>query len=129
MNLLLDTNALLRWLRGDLLPKRLVTQIEKAETLTVSIVTPWELSIKLGRHPSKKLITGEQLWSGMEQMGARILHVKREHVELVASLPEHHHDPFDRMIIAQAIVENLTVVSSDDRFPDYKPAGLRVLWQ
>jgi PIN domain nuclease of toxin-antitoxin system len=129
MNLLLDTNALLRWLRGDLLPKRLVTQIEKADTLTVSIVTPWELSIKLGRHPSKKLITGEQLWAGMEQMGARILHVKREHVELVASLPEHHHDPFDRMIIAQAIVENLTVVSSDDRFPDYKPAGLRVLWQ
>ncbi len=129
MNLLLDTNALLRWLRGDLLPKRLVTQIEKADTLTVSIVTPWELSIKLGRHPSKKLITGEQLWAGMEQMGARILHVKREHVELVASLPEHHHDPFDRMIIAQAIVENLTVVSSDERFPDYKPAGLRVLWQ
>ena len=129
MNLLLDTNALLRWLRGDPLPKRLVTQIEKADTLTVSIVTPWELSIKLGRHPSKKLITGEQLWAGMEQMGARILHVKREHVELVVSLPEHHHDPFDRMIIAQAIVENLTVVSSDERCPDYKPAGLRVLWQ
>jgi PIN domain nuclease of toxin-antitoxin system len=129
MNLLLDTNALLRWLRGDLLTKRLLTQIEKADTLTVSIVTPWELSIKLGRHPSKKLITGEQLWAGMEQMGVRILHVKREHVELVASLPEHHHDPFDRMIIAQAIVENLTVVSSDERFPDYKPAGLRVLWQ
>jgi PIN domain nuclease of toxin-antitoxin system len=129
MNLLLDTDALLRWVRGDIMPKRLVTQIEKADTLAVSIVTPWELSIKLGRHPSKKLITGEQLWSGMEQMGARILHIKREHVELVASLPEHHHDPFDRMIIAQAIVENLTVISSDERFPAYKPAGLRVLWQ
>ena len=129
MNLLLDTTALLRWLRGDPLPKRLVTQIEKADTLAVSIVTLWELSIKVARHPSKKLITGQQLWTGMEQMGARILPMKREHVELVASLPEHHHDPFDRMIIAQAIVENLTVISSDERFPDYKPAGLRVLWQ
>jgi PIN domain nuclease of toxin-antitoxin system len=129
MNLLLDTNALLRWLRGDIMPRRLATQIEKAETLAVSIVTPWELGIKLGKHPAKKLITSEQLWDGMEQMGARIVHVRREHVELVAALPEHHHDPFDRMIIAQGIIENLTVVSSDDRFPLYQPAGLRVLWQ
>jgi PIN domain nuclease of toxin-antitoxin system len=129
MNLLLDTNALLRWLAGSILPKRLTTQIEKAETLAVSIITPWELAIKLARHPSKKFITGEQFWSGIEQMGARLVHVRREHIELVASLPEHHHDPFDRMIIAQAIVENLTVVSSDERFPRYKPAGLRVLWQ
>jgi PIN domain nuclease of toxin-antitoxin system len=129
MNLLLDTNALLRWLGGGILPKRLTTQIEKADILAVSIVTPWELAIKLARHPSKKFITGEQFWSGIEQMGARLVHVRREHIELVASLPDHHHDPFDRMIIAQAIVENLTVVSSDERFPPYKAAGLRVLSQ
>jgi PIN domain nuclease of toxin-antitoxin system len=129
MNLLLDTVALVRWLKGDILPRRLVTQIEKAQTLAVSIISPWELAIKLRNHPSKRLITTEQLWNGIEQMGARIVHVRREHIELLASLPEHHHDPFDRMIIAQAIVENLTVVSSDERFPYYEPAGLRVLWQ
>ena len=129
MKLLLDTNALLRWLRGDILPKRLVTQIEKADVLAVSIVSPWELGLKASRHPAQKLITSDQLWHGMEQIGARILHVRREHIDLATSLPEHHYDPFDRMIIAQAIVENLAVVSSDERFPSYAPAGLRVLWQ
>jgi PIN domain nuclease of toxin-antitoxin system len=129
MNLLLDTNALLHWLKGDPLPKRLVTQIERADTLAVSMVTPWELTMKLRRHPSQKLIIGEQFWSGIAQMGARPLHIKREHIELLASLPEYHRDPFDRMIIAQAIVENLILVSSDERFAAYQPAGLHVLWQ
>jgi PIN domain nuclease of toxin-antitoxin system len=127
MNLLLDTNVLLRWLNGSILPKRLQTQIEKADSLVVSIVTPWELAIKLRRHPSQKLISSTQLWSGLNQMGARILHVQREHVERLASLPDHHHDPFDRMIISQAIQENFTCVSSDERFPLYKHAGLRLL--
>ena len=51
MKVLLDTNILLRWLNGDLLPKRVVTQIEKAESVLVSMVTPWELTIKVSRHP------------------------------------------------------------------------------
>jgi len=129
MKLLLDTNVLLRWVGGGILPRRVATQIEKAEELHVSIVTPWELAIKQRRDPSKKLITGVQLWTAMGQMGARILPIKREHVAGLAVLPEHHHDPFDRMIIAQGIQEQLTVVSSDERFPEYKPAGLNLLWQ
>jgi PIN domain nuclease of toxin-antitoxin system len=129
MSLLLDTSAFVRWTLGERMPKRLVTQLEKADTLFVSIATPWELAIKHARYPSKKLLPSEQLWKAIEQMGARILPINREHIELVATLPEHHRDPFDRMIIAQAISENLTLVSSDERFPAYKTAGLRVLWQ
>jgi PIN domain nuclease of toxin-antitoxin system len=129
MTLLLDTNVLLRWLNGDLLPKRVATQIEKAESLLVSMVTPWELTIKTSRHPTQKLITSTQLASGLTQMGARLLHVQREHIERLASLPEHHHDPFDRMIIAQSIEEKFTCISSDDRFPLYKPSGLELLWK
>ena len=128
MKILLDTNALLRWLCGGILPKRLVTQIEKAD-LAVSMVTPWEIAIKLSRHPAEKFITLEQLWFGLEQTGARMLHLKREHVERLAALPHHHHDPFDRMIIAQCIEEGMTCVSSDERFPLYKRAGLDVLWK
>jgi PIN domain nuclease of toxin-antitoxin system len=129
MKLLLDTGVLLRWLNGDLIPKRVVTQIEKAESLLVSMVTPWELTIKTTRHPTQKLITSTQLSSGLTQMGARLLHVQREHIERLASLPEHHHDPFDRMIIAQSIEEKCICVSSDYRFPLYKPSGLDLLWK
>jgi PIN domain nuclease of toxin-antitoxin system len=129
MNLLLDTNVLLRWLNGDILPKRVAAQIEKAQSLLVSMVTPWELSIKRSRHPEQRLITETQVWSGLEQMGARVLHIQREHIERLAALPEHHQDPFDRMIIAQAVEGKFTCVSSDERFPLYKPAGLQLLWK
>jgi len=129
MKVLLDTNVLLRWLNGDLLPKRVLTQVEKAESILVSMVTPWELTIKVSRHLGQKLISSNQLSTGLSQMGARLLHIQREHIERLASLPEHHHDPFDRMIIAQAIEEKLTCVSSDERFPLYKTAGLELLWK
>jgi PIN domain nuclease of toxin-antitoxin system len=129
MKVLLDTNVLLRWLHGDLMPKRVVTQVEKAESVLVSMITPWELTIKASRHPTQKLISSTQLSSGLTQMGAVLLHVQREHIERLASLPEHHQDPFDRMIIAQAIEEKLTCISSDERFPLYKPSGLELLWK
>ena len=129
MKLLLDTNVLLRWLTGDLMPKRVATQIEKVDALLVSMVTPWELSIKTSRHPTQKLISSAQLSSGLSQMGARLLHIQPEHIERLSSLPEHHQDPFDRMIIAQAIEEKLTCVSSDERFPLYQPSGLKLLWR
>ena len=129
MNILLDTNALLRWLGGGIMPKRVITQIEKAESVVVSLVTPWEVAIKLSRHPSEKFITLEQLWFGIEQTGARMLHLKREHFDRLAALPHHHHDPFDRLIIAQSIEENLTCISSDERFPLYKSAGLDLFWK
>jgi PIN domain nuclease of toxin-antitoxin system len=129
MKVLLDTNVLLRWLNGDLLPRCVVTLVEKADSILVSMVTPWELTIKSSRHPGQKLITSTQLSSGLEEMGARLLHVQREHIERLASLPDHHHDPFDRMIIAQAIQEKCACVSSDERFPMYKPSGLQLVWQ
>ncbi len=129
MKVLLDTNVLLRWLHGDLLPKRVVTLVEKAESVAVSMVTPWELTIKSSRHPTQKLITSTQFTNGLEQMGARLLHIQREHIERLASLPDHHQDPFDRMIIAQAIEEKFTCISSDERFPLYKPNGLNLQWQ
>ena len=129
MNLLLDTQIVLRWLNGDLFPKRLVTQIEKAGSLAVSMVTPWEITIKTSRHQTQKLISAAQLSEGLTQMGARLLHIQRKHMERLATLPDHHHDPFDRMLIAQAIEEKMTCVSSDDRFPLYKPSGLQLLWK
>ena len=129
MHVLLDTNVLLRWLHGDLLPKRVVTQVERAESILVSMVTPWELTIKTSRHPELKLLSSNQLSAGLTQMGARLLHIQREHIERLASLPDHHHDPFDRMIIAQAIEEKFTCVSSDESFLLYKPSGLDLLWK
>jgi len=129
VKVLLDTHIVLRWLNGDVLPKRIVTQVEKADALLVSMVTPWELTIKTSRHPAQKLISSNQLTSGLEQMGARLLHIQREHIERMASLPEHHSDPFDRMIIAQAIEDKLICISNDERFPLYKPSGLNLLWK
>jgi len=119
MNLLLDTQIVLRWLNGDLFPKRLVTQIEKAGSLAVSMVTPWEITIKTSRHQTQKLISAAQLSEGLTQMGARLLHIQRKHMERLATLPEHHHDPFDRMLIAQAKIERLTLLTADAQLKPY----------
>lgn len=117
MNLLLDTHVVIRYITGDeSLPERWREVIAKDENQkSVSIVSLWEIAIKtnIGKltldYPLDKLVPAD----------FRILPVEMTHVLAYQQLPLHHRDPFDRMLIAQAQVEQLTVMTQDANFPLY----------
>ena len=127
MNLLLDTHALLWWKAGSRkLGPRTRRAIERdAATVWVSAVSAWEIAIK---SRSGRLTLAEPLhpWmpQDLERNGFLLLSVAVDHAVAVASLPDHHDDPFDRLIIAQALHEGLTIVTSDAAFEHY---AVRVL--
>ena len=122
MRLLLDTHALLWWQQGD---RRLSAParraIESADSVLVSAATLWEIVIKtqLG-----KLEAPLDAVFDIEADGFHELPIRGVHARALDKLPPHHKDPFDRMIAAQAQVEELTVVTSDDVFKKY---GVRTL--
>ena len=88
---------------------------------TVSAASAWEIVIKVALG---KLRTKRRPAQAVEDGGFLPLLVTFEHAEAVGRLPPHHTDPFDRLILAAALVEGLTIVSSDDRFLQY---GLPVI--
>lgn len=127
MNLLLDTQALLWWKQGSRkLGRRARRAIERdAATVRVSAASVWEMAIKshAGRlrlaEPLHSWIPGD-----LQRNGFLISSVTVEHAVAVASLPDHHADPFDRLLIAQARHEGLTIVTSDAVFDDYEVSVL-----
>jgi PIN domain nuclease of toxin-antitoxin system len=122
MNLLLDTQALLWWRDGSRrLGRRARKAIEsEAATVSVSAASVWEIAIKssIGRLRLKDSL---EVWiqSALESHGFATLNVTVAHAAAVAGLPQHYADPFDRLLIAQARVERLTLVTADAVFDDY----------
>ena len=122
MSLLLDTHAFLWFTDSDpRLSTTAAARIADPETsVRVSVVTAWEIVIKLG---TGKLTLGRplaQLWP--ESLAANdfaVLDVTSEHVLALEALPPHHRDPFDRLLIARAITEGLDLVSADSAFAPY----------
>jgi PIN domain nuclease of toxin-antitoxin system len=112
MRLLLDTHVVLWWLSGH---KRLNVDhrnlIEHADC-HVSAASIWEVAIKhrLGKLP----ITPTELVTSIDDAGMRRLPINYEHAAATASLPNLHTDPFDRLLIAQARLERLILLSADD---------------
>lgn len=121
--LLLDTHVFLWW-RGE--PSRLASQVRSriatAEIVFVSAASAWEAAIKvsLGRLELPDTIEAGVLASGFEK-----LLITFSHAERAAGLPLHHRDPFDRMLIAQAQTEGLTLVSRDRLL---EPYDVEMLW-
>lgn len=123
VNLLLDTHALLWWLAGEHLDEEAKERISDPSTLVaVSSVSIWEASIKraLG-----KLDVPGSLGPVVLEQGFEPLAVSFDHAELAGQLPPHHRDPFDRMLVAQARVEHLTIVTRDPAFDPYDVPVLR----
>jgi len=117
MRLLLDTNALLWWLADEGLAAQARDAIADPENLVVvSAVSAWEISIKkaLG-----KLAAPDDLEHQVQVGGFTPLPITIAHGVAAGKLARHHDDPFDRMLIAQALAEGLTVVTRDKRFSDY----------
>lgn len=122
MNLLLDTQALVWWAQGNpRLGKRARSVIARdAADVRVSAASAWEIAIKTrsGRLTLRDPVT---VWvpAAIEKSGFRALSVTIDHASAVADLPQRHADPFDRLLIAQAQLESLTIVTSDTVFDDY----------
>lgn len=127
--LILDTHALYWWVNRtpDKLAQRQVDAIETAESLAVSAMTCWKMAwlVKHGRIALRLSVTD---WlNQIEANGVAIIPVSRSIAERAVSLPEHHKDPVDRIIIATAVEHKAQLLSVDGRFPDYQElAGLLV---
>ena len=128
MRLLLDTHILL-W--GAVEPERLsdaaVALIEDAgNDLVFSVVSIWETAIKTSRARADFRIDAGRVRQGLIDAGYAELPVTGAHVAAVAGLPPIHKDPFDRMLVAQATVERLTVVTADPVVAKY-PCSVRLV--
>lgn len=120
MRLLLDTHILLWALNDD--PRLTAAMRERlgaADTLIVSAVSIWEISIK--RASGKLLVRGDVMETA-RRAGCRPLPVTWAHGDAAGRLPLHHADPFDRLLIAQARTEDLTLISADRQFRAYDVA-------
>lgn len=120
MRILLDTHALLWWLADD---RRLPTPCrsalaEPANDVFVSAASVWEMAIKasIGK---LELPKGRNLAKLVTDSGFAEMSVTTAHAAGVLELPLHHSDPFDRLLIAQAIAESLTIATSDSVFGEY----------
>jgi PIN domain nuclease of toxin-antitoxin system len=102
--------------------KRLPAQIRELiadpeNTIYISAASAWEMCIKLQTHPDFHL--SQPLSSYFEQPGFVVIPIKLEHVSNLQKIGTFHKDPFDRLLIAQALVENLTLVTSDSKIWQY----------
>jgi PIN domain nuclease of toxin-antitoxin system len=120
MKVLLDTDTLL-WALTDesKLSERVRKLLPQADTW-FSVASLWEILIKarIGKMPLPQP-TGPFVMSKLQLNGVRLLNVTQDHVLRVESLPDHHRDPFDRMLIAQSLEERIPVITGDRVFALY----------
>ena len=128
MNLLLDTHALIWIICGD---DKLSEQAKEAflnqdNKLYFSKASLWEITIKISLG---KLVLVEHWLTAIEKEiisnGIQWLEIEIDHCKILADLPFHHRDPFDRLLISQAISESMSIVSIDSQFSHYP---LDVIW-
>lgn len=127
MRVLLDTHTFVWWVgEPDRLSKRGLALFEDdASELYWSAVGTWELALKMAKGKLKLPSTlQEYLEPRILRAGIRPLPVRSEHALALLELPRHHTDPFDHMLIAQARVEGLTILSIDRHFAKYDVATL-----
>jgi PIN domain nuclease of toxin-antitoxin system len=123
LRLLLDTHAAIWWLAAD---SRLSATAREAVKRAggdagVSVASVWEASIKraAGR------LHGPEFVGAVSAAGFPFLHIDEQHAKLAGELPLLHRDPFDRMLVAQAMIEQLVIVTRDRDIPRY---GVPVVW-
>jgi PIN domain nuclease of toxin-antitoxin system len=118
-HLLLDSHILL-WLvapDSEHLTARTKQMISGAATVYFSIASLWEIAIKAAKGQLE--IDLDLLLEALDAAGLRELPIKREHIQMLRGLPLHHRDPFDRMLVAQALAEPLHLLTSDEKLRPY----------
>ena len=124
MRLLLDTHTALWFLGGDERLSEAAEQhlLDDTNMVLLSAVVAWEVAIKTSLG---KLVVPEEYLSLLLDAGVQALPVSVEHAAAVAVLPWHHRDPFDRMLVAQASIEQAAIVSRDEAL---RPYGVTLIW-
>lgn len=127
MNLLLDTHTLIWYTEGsDRLSSIAKSEIRNpANTKFISIASLWEIAIKSSRNKLELKQSFVEVIRFLQVNDMQILDVKIDHLKMLLTLPYNHNDPFDRLIISQAISESMTVISIDKHFSDY---DVNVTW-
>lgn len=127
MKLLLDTCTLI-WLAEDhpnLSQPAKLAIANKNNQCFVSIATFWEIAIKIKKGTLQITIPFEDLKALIVKNNIEILSITFEHTQLITGMPFHHKDPFDRLLIAQAMNEEMTLLSKDENFPKY---NIKIIW-
>lgn len=128
MKLLLDTQCWLWWFaQPERLNSEAIAQIDnETNELWLSVASVWEMGIKvaIGKLPLPEPLDS-YISSRMMQLGAKSLSITASHAVQASALPLHHRDPFDRMLIAQAQMEEMMLVSADSIFRQY---NVSILW-
>jgi len=128
MRALLDTHALLWWVRNDarFSARARAVVTDPSSELLFSVAGAWEIAIKcalgqltLAVDPATYVTTQLQI------NGIRALSIELAHALAVYSLPQHHKDPFDRLLVAQAVVERVPIITGDPQIGRY---GVQVIW-
>lgn len=128
MRLMLDTQALIWYVDQDhLLSRPAHAAITDSQNdLLLSAASIWEIAIKVGiKKLTLSLPYGPWMTKAIGDLGLAIVPITIYYADAQASLPHHHGDPFDRLIIAQSLVESVPIVSSDAQFDSY---GITRIW-
>lgn len=128
MRVLLDTHVFLWWVEGarTLPTKARAALADQENECLISLVSAWELAIKTGLGKLKLALPVKRyVVENAAANGFRMLDIRMAHIGRVETLAPHHGDPFDRLLIAQAIEEKLPVVTAD---PVFKKYGVKRIW-
>ena len=124
--LLLDTNAVIWLLRGDPdLQVSLRARFRPHAPIYVSYASFWEIAIKAALGKLEDILDG--LEEQLADQGIQLLPITLPHIAMLRTLPQHHRDPFDRMLIAQGMVERLPILTGDSQLKPYDVTVIDVL--
>ena len=128
MDLLLDTHSFIWFLNGDeQLPQNLKSSIaDTSNKCFLSIASLWEIAIKSSLGKLELKGDFNRIAGFLSDNDIELLPISFEHLQRLIQLPFHHRDPFDRIIIAQALTERLRTATKDEIFPDY---GVNCIWK
>ncbi|HEY4290231.1 MAG TPA: type II toxin-antitoxin system VapC family toxin [Puia sp.] len=128
MQYLLDTHTLLWFLEDNSqLPGKVSSEIANIDNKCfLSIASLWEIAIKVSLGKLYIKFPFENFASYLSDNDIEVLPIAFVHLVQLSSLEQHHRDPFDRIIIAQGLVENLTIITKDEYFPNYTE---KILWR
>ena len=129
MNLLLDTHIFI-WLLSDIqqIPENILTACKNSNNrLYISVVNSWEMQIKIQQGKLSLPVSRSKLIEQSQQHGFSLLSITENHINHLEALKNHHKDPFDRLLMAQANAEKMKLISADSKIYLYKDQ-VDLLW-
>jgi PIN domain nuclease of toxin-antitoxin system len=121
VDILIDTQVLIWHLEGNakLKPSYRALISDPINQILISVVSPWEIAIKLGLGKITLSTSLPDIFDSIAHSTSKLLPIEPDHILGLSILPQHHGDPFDRMIIAQALSEGTAVITTDAHFAAY----------